>query len=320
MQSGLIYFKDWNSGTLTYRDPRQTSVPLGAQRIGQLSISLSPETSPSNATSNGAAKKLKPEEAPQRKRLPWTLSTDAGDSCATETTTTTTSLQSAADDDDDDDEHSLELSLNLPGTRAVAPLPAANSNQEESVCTMEKVRSALERSNWLLQSHGSSSLLPKKRSWGHNLQGANSSSNSPRLATPSSGAHSASRSTSQCSDSECFTSPSAMSYDGDDEEVQQQQRAAGRDASTSGVQAAIHSGANDLGLHASAIPSEEEVMVIVGCKSCLMYVMLSKAHPCCPKCGNADVLMQLPAPAPVPLKKQRLTVESSSPTWSWCTA
>jgi hypothetical protein len=143
VQSGLIYFKDWNSGTLTYRDPRQ-SVPATAQRIGLLSILLSPE---SKATKN----------SPPTNPL---------------------------------DEHSLELSLNLPGTPSTSK-PA--SSQESSVCTMEKVRSALERSHW---------VNPRKRA-------------SPSLESTTSRFHLDSSSSSQCSlDSECFTSPSVMSYQG----------------------------------------------------------------------------------------------------------
>jgi hypothetical protein len=64
-----------------------------------------------------------------------------------------------------------------------------------------------------------------------------------------------------------------------------------------------------------------EVMVAVGCKSCLMYVMLSKAHPSCPKCGNTDVLLELPAPAPQKRRVSSGLAESvPSPTWSWCAA
>jgi hypothetical protein len=62
---------------------------------------------------------------------------------------------------------------------------------------------------------------------------------------------------------------------------------------------------------------EDEIMVTVGCRRCLMFVMLSKSHPCCPKCGSTDhVLLQLPAPLP---KRQR-RVALASPSWSWSTA
>ena len=84
---------------------------------------------------------------------------------------------------------------------------------------------------------------------------------------------------------------------GDDEEVQQP-----RGCRDSGAKGQLPFGKKE---------SENPVMVTVGCKRCLMYVMLSKAHPCCPKCGNTDVLLELPAPLP---KRQRITVES--PSWS----
>jgi hypothetical protein len=66
------------------------------------------------------------------------------------------------------------------------------------------------------------------------------------------------------------------------------------------------------------VPDDAAVMVAVGCKSCLMYIMLPKLHPSCPKCGNADVLLDLPSPAP---KKQRRVLElSSTPKWNWLDA
>ncbi len=66
------------------------------------------------------------------------------------------------------------------------------------------------------------------------------------------------------------------------------------------------------------VPDDAAVMVAVGCKSCLMYIMLPKLHPSCPKCGNADVLLDLPSPTP---KKQRRVLElSSTPKWNWLDA
>ncbi len=66
------------------------------------------------------------------------------------------------------------------------------------------------------------------------------------------------------------------------------------------------------------VPDDAAVMVAVGCKSCLMYIMLPKLHPSCPKCGNADVLLDLPSPTP---KKQRRVLKlSSTPKWNWLDA
>ncbi|KAG0504890.1 hypothetical protein M758_N009000 [Ceratodon purpureus] len=314
LKSGLIYFKDWNSGTLTYRDPRQ-AVPLSTQRIGLLSISLSAEGATSNACEAVGKRRMNPsrslQEAPRR--MTWGYSattTTEGESSATETTTSMSMEQ----------DQSLELSLNLPGTSSK---PVVNSSQEESVCTMAKVRSALERSNWLRPAR---SLIPKKRAspgleTDNKLSDTLSTALSLLSSRPSSSRESnssrlqhvdnvSSPSTSQCS-SECFTSPSIMSYEGDDEEVQQQPRLRGDFSGAKSPQTQVNS--NDA---AGASSSNSEVMVTVGCKSCLMYVMLSKSHPSCPKCGNTDVLLEVPAPLP---KKQRVTGVSSS-TWSWCTA
>jgi hypothetical protein len=63
-----------------------------------------------------------------------------------------------------------------------------------------------------------------------------------------------------------------------------------------------------------------EVMVAVGCKSCLMYVMLSKLNPSCPKCGNTDVLLELPPPLLKPKKQRTHQLDTGSATWSWSTA
>lgn len=66
------------------------------------------------------------------------------------------------------------------------------------------------------------------------------------------------------------------------------------------------------------VPDDAAVMVAVGCKSCLMYIMLPKLQPSCPKCGNAVVLLDLPSPKP---KKQRRVLElSSTPKWNWLDA
>lgn len=194
LQSGLIYFKDWNSGTLTYRDPRR-SAPVATQRIGLLSISLfrenamkSPRDSSDEASDNVKSQTNSEEQATHRfsssaVRLPWGVNT------------ATQAESSAAETANSMDDHSLELSLNLPGTSTSRPGPA--SSQETSVCTMEKVRSALERSQWL-------SRLPQKRA-----------SFSRKSSSPGSRLHleSSSPTTSQCS-SDCFTSPSVMSYQG----------------------------------------------------------------------------------------------------------
>lgn len=95
---------------------------------------------------------------------------------------------------------------------------------------------------------------------------------------------------------------------GDDEEVQQPRTCGDSNVTSQQASSGKHQ-----------VPENGEVMVTVGCKSCLMYVMLSKSHPSCPKCGNADVLLELPSIIyPSLPKKQRMTLDS--PTWSWCTA
>lgn len=315
LKSGLIYFKDWNSGILTYRDPRQ-AVPSTAQRIGLLSISLSSENEKAVKSSSNAGeevgKKFKrtantaQEEQPAGRAWALTTAQIVSDSDSSDRETTSMSM-------DETNDQSLELTLNLPGT-AIRP---SSSNQEDSVCTMEKVRSALERSQWLKPPQHQ-----KKRaacSSGNNISETLFTALSLLSPRPSSSlesnslglqystcSKSASPSTSHCS-SEGFTSPSVMSHQGDEEEVQQPRTC------------------GDVGVKSQVVPEKSEtlahaeVMVTVGCKSCFMYVMLSKSHPSCPKCGNADVLLELPSTIyPSLPKKQRITLDS--PTWNWCSA
>lgn len=221
-QSGLIYFKDWNSGILTYRDPRQ-AVPSTAQRIGLLSISLSSENEKAVKSSSNAGeevgKKFKrtantaQEEQPAGRAWALTTAQIVSDSDSSDRETTSMSM-------DETNDQSLELTLNLPGT-AIRP---SSSNQEDSVCTMEKVRSALERSQWLKPPQHQ-----KKRaacSSGNNISETLFTALSLLSPRPSSSlesnslglqystcSKSASPSTSHCS-SEGFTSPSVMSHQG----------------------------------------------------------------------------------------------------------
>lgn len=236
LKSGLIYFKNWNTGTLTYRDPRQSVQQ--PQRIGLLSISL---------------------EEQQQAPAPLSCKRKFDDN----NNNNNNRVSSTVD--------GLELSLNLPGTTV-----------QTSVCTMERVRSALERSQWSTQH--------KRRLQTKDATTTTTSSNPGTTLSLFSSSSVSPKSESSESSSECFTSPSVMSFQGDEsEEVQQQPRECGKGST---------------------------VMVTVGCKSCLMYVMLSKSHPSCPKCGNTDdVLLELPMPSPIPTRR-RLKSPSS---WSWCT-
>jgi predicted RNA-binding Zn-ribbon protein involved in translation (DUF1610 family) len=96
----------------------------------------------------------------------------------------------------------------------------------------------------------------------------------------------------------------------DDEEEVQQPR------STSRLEpAAVHTLATEpvlLQVQPEACKEEEAeeadagvIMVAVGCKSCMMYIMLPKLHPSCPKCGNSDSLLDFASSLAMP-KKQRV--------------
>jgi hypothetical protein len=102
-----------------------------------------------------------------------------------------------------------------------------------------------------------------------------------------------------------------MLHQDDEEEVQQPR-------STSRLEpAAVHTLATEPVLlqdQPEACKEEEEeeeeadagvIMVAVGCKSCMMYIMLPKLHPSCPKCGNSDSLLDFASSLAMP-KKQRV--------------
>lgn len=111
-------------------------------------------------------------------------------------------------------------------------------------------------------------------------------------------------------------------FTGDDEvEVNRQPRSC-REPGEATKMDLLHRNPKSVGRLESAGDGEISVMVAVGCKSCLMYVMISKQNPSCPKCGNADdTLLQVPTPLPSK-KRQRLKVvlDTTSPSWSWSTA
>ena len=167
MQSGLMYFKNWNTGTLTYRDPRPHSLsahhPPTSHRIGLLSISLHPhDTSllPSVMMSNDLTHQLFPRQS-------GTTLTHSSAKRKSEHSSPQENCRSAmtiGDHHDDDDHHHhhhcLELSLNPPGSSSMSTSTQQQDDSTSSVCTVEKVRSALERSQW---SGAAPSLLKKSR-------------------------------------------------------------------------------------------------------------------------------------------------------------
>ncbi|CAK9191690.1 unnamed protein product [Sphagnum troendelagicum] len=254
LQSGLIYFKDWNTGTRVYSDPRRQYC------------------------------NLRPVLMNPRNRIGHDL---------------------RVDEDHDD---SLNLSLNPPG---------ANCLQQQQ----QSKRSTLSLTNCLSTSlalHHSQELSRRRRSDSSSSPAESSSpaaaatgplmSSEPEAATSSCKRSISTPLGSQCS-SECLTSPSTTMLHQDDEEEVQQPR------STSRLEpAAVHTLATEPVLlpdQPEACKEEEEeadagvIMVAVGCKSCMMYIMLPKLHPSCPKCGNSDSLLDFASSLAMP-KKQRV--------------
>lgn len=157
MQSGLMYFKNWNTGTLTYRDPRPRSLSAfyspTSHRIGLLSISLhTHDTSLASVMSHNLTHQLFPR---QSRTLAYSAKRKSEHSNLEENCR---SAMVIGDDDADGQHHHhcLELSLNPPGSMSTSP---QQDDSMSSVCTVEKVRSALERSQW----PGAPSLLKKSR-------------------------------------------------------------------------------------------------------------------------------------------------------------
>lgn len=111
-------------------------------------------------------------------------------------------------------------------------------------------------------------------------------------------------------------------FTGDDEvEVNRQPRSC-REPGEATKMDLLHRSTKSAGRLESAGDGEISVMIAVGCRICLMYVMISKQNPSCPKCGNADdTLLQVPTPLPSK-SRQRLKVvpDTTSPSWSWSTA
>lgn len=238
VQSGLMYFKNWNTGTLTYRDPRPQSLsahhPPTSHRIGLLSISLHPhDTSLASVMSSND---LTHQLFPRQSGTLMTYSTKR----KSEHSSPEENCRSAMNIGD----HCLELSLNPPGSMSTST--QQDDNSTSSVCTVEKVRSALERSQW----SGAPSLLKKSRlmTCGSSTSGMDCATSSELSITPlsmnlqpavvpqptssresitslrarlvqsdveNSKPNSPSSLISQCTSSECFTaSSSAMSYEG----------------------------------------------------------------------------------------------------------
>lgn len=245
VQSGLMYFKNWNTGTLTYRDPRPQSLsahhPPTSHRIGLLSISLHPhDTSLASVmSSNDLTHQLFPRQSGTL--MTYSTKRKSEHSSPEENCR---SAMNIGDHDDDHHHHCLELSLNPPGSMSTST--QQDDNSTSSVCTVEKVRSALERSQW----SGAPSLLKKSRlmTCGSSTSGMDCATSSELSITPlsmnlqpavvpqptssresitslrarlvqsdveNSKPNSPSSLISQCTSSECFTaSSSAMSYEG----------------------------------------------------------------------------------------------------------
>lgn len=351
LKSGVFYFNDWNTGMQIYTDPRRNSNSPCDQRIGHLLISL--QTKTKNEKDVAAETTVQDDSSDDIKissrrrfkvlhsglRMPLERAMIGRQSVEPEDSTS----DLLSFDQQHQDWHSLKLSLNPPGANC-------SSREQQSVCTVEKVQNALKWSQWggatrsVKRSQASSFDKSGKKCVSltdslstslalHSPPSRPSSSRESNSPGPRSEEASSKRSTppsslSQTCSSECLTSPSTIIQQGSFEEDEvQQPRSMFRELTTlvevcrrtdTTVVAAATKENQVAVQQLQEVPDDAAVMVAVGCKSCLMYIMLPKLQPSCPKCGNAVVLLDLPSPKP---KKQRRVLElSSTPKWNWLDA
>lgn len=149
LQSGVFYFNDWNTGMQIYTDPRRNSNSPCDQRIGHLLISL--QTKTKNEKDVAAETTVQDDSSDDIKissrrrfkvlhsglRMPLERAMIGRQSVEPEDSTS----DLFSFDQQHQDWHSLKLSLNPPGANC-------SSQEQQSVCTVEKVQNALKWSQW----------------------------------------------------------------------------------------------------------------------------------------------------------------------------
>ncbi|CAK9192940.1 unnamed protein product [Sphagnum troendelagicum] len=225
----------------------------------------------SSSSSSGA------EKSQSQQMLSFSTGTQLWNIQLTDTTTTTS--VSLADQLPDpryqapEKSHQLELDLNLTAGAAAAGSPPPPSSgpphheQEQSVCTMEMVQRALRRT---ADHHQALDHSRKTRAWSLGSPATSSSSSTSRSSRLDAAANQApvvddKTQSTGTSDSEA--------------EVSMKPAAESRSATTSLC-----------------------ALVTGACTRCLMYIMLDKSNPQCPRCGS-DITLDFMAPS---TKRQRV--------------
>ncbi|BBM96941.1 protein MpCFL2 [Marchantia polymorpha subsp. ruderalis] len=269
LQSGNIYFKDRITGTSTYKDPRKK---LSSPLRNSFGAGLSGLSDPGL----GAKKHSRNKSSTLEEKLSnWNDHLASGEATKLEL-----SLKFDCGSTLTKDGEGL-----LNGTVFSSKTEDISAAVEESsVCTVEKVKDALKRSHFRSLSRNNSGCTNSSLT---SLQAL-----SLNLPSPPSPSFKACRPAWSCasSSSSHSSSHSIMSFQGEEsDDLKEEASSCGKACDTT---------------NASVFADDESgVMVTLGCQRCLMYIMLPKANPCCPKCGSGDLLEILPTSLP---KRQKV--------------
>uniref|UniRef100_A0A7I4F6D6 WW domain-containing protein n=1 Tax=Physcomitrium patens TaxID=3218 RepID=A0A7I4F6D6_PHYPA len=303
LKTGELYFLNKSTGVRTSEDPRkvqQTVIvmmtpaaadvvpaasPLAHEFLGsKRSETLREEslrTSTSSTSSGGASPR---ESRPVGQQLLsfstgkqlWNLQLDDRSILSLNKTGSPGAQPLALPNSSDEEESNLELNLNL---AAGGNSPRSQQRtQQQSVCTMEMVEMALKRT---------------EKAMGKRVMRTTTG-----FGSKHSGSSSFSSLTSSRSESWSHSSPSTSS--------------SSSTSSRSGHQSASHHDDSQV-LRVCEVESQKsETLVMGGCTRCLMYVMLNKSDPKCPRC-ESEVPLDFSSPSSSS-KRQRVetpTIQTS---------
>lgn len=191
--------------------------------------------------------------------------------------------------EDDSEKSNLELDLNLAAGVRCSPEPQQRQ-PGQSVCTMEMVQKALKRTGELM---GKRSILMKsgpKQSSSSSLSSLTLVQSAEVISCPRQQQTSSSPSTSSSSSESSTSSKSSFQLGG---------------GQTTNLQDESSSRIGEGESKADTMLSGGGALVMGACTRCLMYVMLNKSDPICPRC-ESKVPLDFSAP---PSKRQRTVVD-----------
>ncbi|XP_024393798.1 uncharacterized protein [Physcomitrium patens] len=271
LKTGKLYYVNKCSGVSSYDDPRMrssTELPLAHEFLGSKqsetlrqecfkASSSSSSGSPRNSSRHQRGSQLLPFSA---RKQQWNLQLDDR--------RVTLSNRNSPELADEPESH-LELDLNLAAGGASS---ASRRYQQQTVCTMEMIQNALQRTESITNLVKREFLSTQQHKRSSSFSSLNSSRSEALGASPS---------TSSSSSTSSRTAHRAGPVD----ESRQSFK-----LSTTGVCEAES-------VKAENIVAVSSALVMGACTRCLMYVMLSRDDPRCPRCeaevpvdfGNAPV-------------------------------